>query len=111
MPAIHRALISPMYIAYRRAHEAELTPPVLILLPGLDGTGDLFANFLPELPPDLKVKLAAYPSRKFMPLYPELVSWLADFVPKNEPYVLFGESYGSPLAAFRWGAAASIWPD
>jgi pimeloyl-[acyl-carrier protein] methyl ester esterase len=79
------------------AHEAELTPPVLILLPGLDGTGDLFANFLPELPPDLKVKLAAYPSRKFMP-YPELVSWLADFVPKNEPYVLFGESYGSPLA-------------
>ena len=79
------------------APETELTTPVLILLPGLDGTGELFANFLPELPPDMKVKVASYPPRKFLP-YPELVSWLADFIPKNEPYVLFGESYGSPLA-------------
>jgi len=79
------------------AREANLSIPTLILLPGLDGTGNLFANFLPELPPDIKVTVGAYPSQKFL-AYPELVAWLADFVPKDEPYALFGESYGSPLA-------------
>lgn len=79
------------------ARETKLSTPTLVLLPGLDGTGNLFANFLPELPPEMKVKVAAYPSQKFLS-YPELVSWLADIVPKDEPYVLFGESYGSPLA-------------
>jgi pimeloyl-[acyl-carrier protein] methyl ester esterase len=69
----------------------------LVLLPGLDGTAELFANFLPEVPPGLDVMAAAYPRQKFLS-YPELVSWLSDVVPKDRPYVLLGESYGSPLA-------------
>jgi pimeloyl-ACP methyl ester carboxylesterase len=69
----------------------------LVLLPGLEGSGTLFANFLPELPNDLKVIIAGYPQQQFLS-YPQLVLWLADVVPKNGPYVLLGESFGSPLA-------------
>ena len=69
----------------------------LVLLPGLDGTGELFANLLPELPNDMNVIRLAYPARRFL-TYSELVVWLSDLVPKNEPYALLAESYGTPLA-------------
>ena len=71
--------------------------PPLVLLPGLDGTGDLFANLLSEFPEGMKVITRGYPARQILP-YPELVAWLDGVVPKDEPYVLLGESYGSPLA-------------
>jgi pimeloyl-ACP methyl ester carboxylesterase len=74
-----------------------LNKPTLVLLPGLDGTGALFANLVSELPGDLKVITGAYPARQFLP-YPQLLAWMDGVVPKNEPYVVLGESYGSPLA-------------
>ena len=79
------------------ADEKHLSVITLVLLPGLDGTGDLFANLLPEFPDDMDVITVAYPKERFLP-YSELVTWLGDMVPKNRPYVLLGESYGSPLA-------------
>jgi pimeloyl-[acyl-carrier protein] methyl ester esterase len=69
----------------------------LVLLPGLDGTGNLFAPLIPELPRNLNVITAAYPSERFLP-YPELVSWLGEQVPRHGPLVILGESYGSTLA-------------
>jgi pimeloyl-[acyl-carrier protein] methyl ester esterase len=69
----------------------------LVLLPGLDGTGKLFAPLLPELPRSLNVITAAYPSERFLP-YPELVSWLGELVPRDGPFAILGESYGSTLA-------------
>jgi pimeloyl-[acyl-carrier protein] methyl ester esterase len=69
----------------------------LVLLPGLEGTGSLFANLLPELPKTFNVITAAYPSERFLP-YSELVSWLGELVPKNGPFALLAESYGTPLA-------------
>lgn len=75
----------------------DLSTITLVLLPGLEGSGDLFANLLPELPQTLNVITAAYPTQRFLP-YPELVSWLSDLVPKDGPYVLIAESYGTPLA-------------
>ena len=69
----------------------------MVLLPGLEGTGDLFANLLPELPQTLNVVTAAYPPQRFLP-YAELVSWLSDVVPKGGPFALLAESYGTPLA-------------
>jgi pimeloyl-ACP methyl ester carboxylesterase len=74
-----------------------LNPITLVLLPGLDGTGDLFANILLELPPNLKPVVVAYPSQRFMP-YPELLSWLTGIVPKEESFAILAESYGTPLA-------------
>ena len=69
----------------------------LVLLPGLEGTGTLFADFLAELPPEIQPIVAPYPRGKFLP-YSELVSWLAGTVPDDRPFALLGESYGSPLA-------------
>jgi pimeloyl-ACP methyl ester carboxylesterase len=77
--------------------EKILNPITLVLLPGLDGTGNLFANLKAELPQTLKVMTAAYPSPQFLS-YSELVSWLSGIVPKDGPYVLLGESFGSALA-------------
>src|SRR5665213_344783 len=69
----------------------------LVLLPGLDGTGKLFVDFIAELPPTLKIITAAYPSQRFL-TYSELVSWLNGVVPRDAPFAILGESYGSPLA-------------
>jgi pimeloyl-[acyl-carrier protein] methyl ester esterase len=72
-------------------------PMTLVLLPGLDGTGNLFAPLIPELPRTLNVITLAYPPDRFLP-YPELVSWLGELVPKDGPFTLLGESYGSTVA-------------
>ena len=74
-----------------------MDPLTLVLLPGLDGTGKLFAPLIPELPRALNVITAAYPPDRFLP-YPELVSWLGEFVPKACPFAILGESYGSAVA-------------
>jgi pimeloyl-ACP methyl ester carboxylesterase len=74
-----------------------LNPITLVLLPGLDGTGNLFASILPELPPSLNVMIAPYPSQRFV-AYPELVDWLAGIVPMDVPIAILAESYGTPLA-------------
>jgi pimeloyl-[acyl-carrier protein] methyl ester esterase len=74
-----------------------VAPFTLILLPGLDGTGNLFAPLIPELPRTLNVITAAYPSERFLP-YPELVSWLSELVPSNGPFAILGESYGTTVA-------------
>lgn len=72
-------------------------PFTLVLLPGLDGTGNLFAPLIPELPRALHVIILAYPHDRFLS-YPELVSWLGEFVPGDRPFAILGESYGSTLA-------------
>jgi pimeloyl-ACP methyl ester carboxylesterase len=74
-----------------------LNPITLVILPGLDGTGNLFASILPELPLSLNVMIAAYPSQRFLP-YSELLAWLAGIVPMNVPIAILAESYGTPLA-------------
>ena len=79
------------------ASEINLSSLTLVLLPGLDGTGNLFAPLIPELPRTLNVITAAYPSARFMP-YPELVSWLSELVPRDGPFAILGESYGSTVA-------------
>jgi pimeloyl-[acyl-carrier protein] methyl ester esterase len=77
--------------------EKTSSPITLVLLPGLDGTGDLFVNLTQELPRDLKIITPAYPSPQFLS-YSELVPWLGDVVPEVGPYVILGESFGSALA-------------
>jgi pimeloyl-[acyl-carrier protein] methyl ester esterase len=69
----------------------------LVLLPGLDGTGNLFAPLIPELPRNLNVIIAGYPSERFLS-YPEHVSWLSELVPRDGPFAILGESYGSTVA-------------
>ena len=69
----------------------------LVLLPGLDGTGHLFADFVAALPSGLEVIVAHYPTDK--PLsYADLEPIARNFLPLNQEYFLLGESFSGPLA-------------
>jgi pimeloyl-[acyl-carrier protein] methyl ester esterase len=75
-----------------------LTIDTLVLLPGLDGTGALFADFLSALPPTLSVNIARYPTQRFLS-YSELVPCVKEVVPSSSPFLLVAESFSTPLAA------------
>ena len=69
----------------------------LVLLPGLDGTGHLFTDFVAALEPDVEVIVAHYPTDK--PLcYTDLKPIAQTFLPLNQDYFLLGESFSGPLA-------------
>jgi pimeloyl-[acyl-carrier protein] methyl ester esterase len=74
-----------------------LTLDALVLLPGLDGTGALFADLISELPPMLRVNTARYPADRFLS-YSELVPWVREIIPSS-PFLLVAESFSTPLAA------------
>jgi pimeloyl-[acyl-carrier protein] methyl ester esterase len=68
----------------------------LLLLPGLDGTGKLFAEFLRALDPTASTKVVPYPPD--VPLgYDELERLVQAALPRN-PFVLLAESFSGPLA-------------
>jgi len=67
----------------------------LVLLPGMDGTGTLFANFISAYKGDTLV--ISYPTD--MPLsYDELEQYILIRLPKDKPFILVGESFSGPLA-------------
>jgi pimeloyl-[acyl-carrier protein] methyl ester esterase len=74
--------------------------PALVLLPGLDGTGKLFAEFVKLLDPGVCAMVVAYPPDQ--PLgYEELdalVRGILDKPRRDQRYVLLGESFSGPLA-------------
>ena len=74
-----------------------MPPTTLVLLPGLDGTGELFASFVSALPPTLDAKITRYPADRFLS-YAELSSFVLDTIPRNQPFVLLAESFSTPLA-------------
>jgi pimeloyl-[acyl-carrier protein] methyl ester esterase len=69
----------------------------LVLLPGLDGTGQLFAGFLAALPDTFIATAVAYPTNDFLS-YTELRPFVAEAVPRSDPFVLLAESYSTPVA-------------
>ena len=71
-------------------------PPHLVLLPGLDGTGDLFRNFLDELPGGYDRSVVRYPSD--LSSYADLEPIVRGAIPPIRGYVLLAESFSSPLA-------------
>lgn len=69
-----------------------------MLLPGLDGTGNLFAKFVSAVTPNLDVRIVRYPTEH--PLsYADLFSTVVDAIPQAQPFVLLAESFSTPLAA------------
>jgi pimeloyl-[acyl-carrier protein] methyl ester esterase len=82
--------------------EGELSPKHLVLLPGLDGTGVLFADFLKVLPSSCNTTVVSYPTNIFLP-YSELIQLVRDAVPKTEPFIVLAESFSTPLA-FKYAA-------
>jgi len=69
----------------------------LILLPGMDGTGQLFKPFMSALAGEFEIKVVTYPTST--PLgYAELEAIAREAIPKEGPYVILGESFSGPIA-------------
>jgi pimeloyl-ACP methyl ester carboxylesterase len=71
--------------------------PKLILLPGMDGTGELFAEFIRVLPVEFKVEVLRYPADRFLS-YEQLMPLTQSVFPASEPFILVAESFSTPLA-------------
>jgi len=70
-------------------------PPVLVLLPGMDGTGELFAGFLAALRGRMDTVVVRYPQE---PLdYAALSSFARAALPVGRPFVLVAESFSGPV--------------
>jgi pimeloyl-ACP methyl ester carboxylesterase len=69
----------------------------IVLLPGMDGSGELFRGLVGVLPPVLETETLWYPADRYMN-YGELAGTLRGAIPVDEPFVLVAESYGAPLA-------------
>jgi pimeloyl-ACP methyl ester carboxylesterase len=67
-----------------------------LLLPGLDGTGDLFARFLACAPSGFHLRALRLPSDRPRD-YRELADWLIAELP-DAPVALIAESFSGPLA-------------
>ena len=74
-----------------------MPPTTLVLLPGLDGTGNLFARFVFALTPCLEARIVRYPTDRSLS-YADLFSFVLDAIPQSQPFVLLAESFSTPLA-------------
>ena len=68
----------------------------LVLLPGLDGTGKLFAPLLEALPSSIKIQTVTYDLNKEQS-YSELIKYVKSTLPQEE-FVLLAESFSGPIA-------------
>ncbi|MEJ8858467.1 alpha/beta hydrolase [Variovorax robiniae] len=69
----------------------------LVLLPGLEGTGDLFDPFLTVFGNRARTQVLRYPTDVVLG-YDELQDLVRKALPVDEPYVLLGESFSGPIA-------------
>jgi pimeloyl-ACP methyl ester carboxylesterase len=69
----------------------------VVLLPGMDGTGIFFEDFAAASPPEFKPVIVAYPDDPSLG-YAGLEPLVRAALPKNEPYLLLGESFSGPIA-------------
>ena len=68
-----------------------------MLLPGMDGTGKLFAEFVKALSGEFEIKVASYPTDACLS-YSELKEYVLSVLPKSDSYALLAESFSTPLA-------------
>jgi len=70
---------------------------VLILLPGMDGTGRLFSRLLPLLPDWLATSVIAYPNDRKLDIE-DLATYVCEQLYNHCDYVLLAESFSGPVA-------------
>jgi pimeloyl-ACP methyl ester carboxylesterase len=68
----------------------------LVLLPGMDGTGDLFAPLISRLSQGFTPQVVAYPDNDAT--YDEHITEVRASLPTDHPYLLVAESYSGPVA-------------
>ena len=69
----------------------------LILLPGLDGTSDLFADFFKELPGNVQARALCYPTDAYMN-GEQLFRMVDSGAETDAPFLLVAESFSTPVA-------------
>ncbi|WP_223165004.1 alpha/beta fold hydrolase [Massilia frigida] len=69
----------------------------LVLLPGMDGSGDLFAGFIAALGDQLEAIVISYPPALALG-YAGLTEHARAQLPFDRPFVLIGESFSGPVA-------------
>src|SRR5688500_11473406 len=70
--------------------------PLLVLLPGLDGTGRLFRGFVECLPASVESIIVPLPPDAAD--YDSIAQSISNRLPRARPLVLLGESFSGPLA-------------
>jgi len=80
-----------------------MSNPLLILLPGMDGTGDLFERLLHDVTSSHERLVLTYSSDQ-SESYDELLQRLEQTIPVDRDVVLIAESFSGPLAV-RFAAA------
>ncbi|QVW25282.1 alpha/beta hydrolase [Pseudomonas hormoni] len=71
--------------------------PTLVLLPGMDGTGQLFSPLVSALRPDIETIVVRYPCDIALS-YEELEAIARKSLPTDRPFILLGESFSGPIA-------------
>jgi len=75
----------------------------LVLLPGMDGTGEMFAPLIDELGADIPTVIVRYPD---LPLdYAAHEEFARARLPRTGPFVVLGESFSGPIAISLAAAA------
>jgi len=74
----------------------------LVLLPGMDGTGDLFSSFISTF--DGPVQVVRYPLDVALD-YAELTAFVRAALPQDAPCFILGESFSGPIAIALAAAA------
>jgi pimeloyl-[acyl-carrier protein] methyl ester esterase len=69
----------------------------LVLLPGMDGTGVFFLDFAAAVPPEFKPLVVKYPNDPKLG-YPELEALARAVLPRDQSFILLGESFSGPIA-------------
>lgn len=69
--------------------------PVLVLLPGMDGTGIMFEPFVRTLR-HLEPRVVRYPAE--LTSYPDCIAYARAQLPVDRPFLLLGESFSGPVA-------------
>ncbi len=70
-------------------------PPLLVLLPGMDGTGLMFAPFLAVLA-GFEARVVRYPPD--LTTYRACIDFARPHLPTDRPFLLLGESFSGPVA-------------
>jgi pimeloyl-[acyl-carrier protein] methyl ester esterase len=69
----------------------------IVLLPGMDGSGSLFDDFIAALPPNVEAVVVKYPPDVALD-YSELEVLAKAALPTQRPFLLVGESFSGPIA-------------
>ncbi len=85
-----------MHSAAKPSPPVDGTPRHIVLLPGMDGTGELFSQFVLLKPLGFDATVVPLPQKPGS--YSDLERLIEPRIPGDVPFLLLGESFSGPLA-------------